>query len=154
MQTQRSLLLTLSITIATILFSVSSTAESGLVHVKSAHSVPATADKLEAILTAKGMTVFTRIDHSAGAKKVDKILRPTDIFGNPKVGTPLMQCAQSMAIDLPQKALIWEDDKGVVFLSYNEPQYLASRHNIEACDAAIKKVTGALAKFSAAATAP
>ncbi len=156
MENQRSLLLALSTALLAIVFSVSSAAESGLIHVKSAHSVSATADKLEAVLKAKGMTVFTRIDHAAGAKKVDKTLRPTElvIFGNPKVGTPLMQCAQTVAIDLPQKALIWEDDKGAVFLSYNEPKYLASRHSIEGCDAVIKKVTGALAKFSSVATAP
>lgn len=78
------------------------------------------------------MTVFTRIDHSAGAKKVDKELRPTElvIFGNPKVGTPLMQCVQTVAIDLPQKMLIWQDEAGTTWLSYNNPSYLAKRHHI------------------------
>ncbi len=126
----------------------------GLVTVKSSHSVADTADKLEAVLKSKGMTVFTRINHAAGAKKVGKELRPTElvIFGNPKIGTPIMQCAQSVAIDLPQKMLIWEDEKGVTWLGYNDPAHLKERHNIEGCDAVLKKVTGALGKFAAAAS--
>lgn len=126
----------------------------GLVVVKSNHSVKDTTDKLEAVLKSKGMTVFTRIDHAAGAKKVGKELRPTElvIFGNPKIGTPLMQCAQSVAIDLPQKMLIWQDDKGSTWLGYNDPAHLKKRHNIEGCDPILKKVTGALGKFAAAAS--
>ena len=95
--------------ILAIIFSSSSVlADNGLISIKSAHDVKTTADRLENILKEKGMTVFTRINHSAGAEKVGQQLRPTElvIFGNPKVGTPLMQCNQSMAIDLPQKALI------------------------------------------------
>jgi uncharacterized protein (DUF302 family) len=74
------------------------------------------------------------------------------IFGNPKVGTPLMQCAQSVAIDLPQKALVWEDSDGTVWLGYNDPDYLKQRHSIEGCDQVIEKVKGALAGFAKAAT--
>lgn len=126
----------------------------GMVNVQSKHDVVTTADKLEAVLKSKGMTVFNRIDHSAGAASVGHELRPTQllIFGNPKVGSPLMKCAQSVAIDLPQKALIWEDEKGTVWLSYNDPAYLEDRHVIEGCDEVLKKVSGALAKFSKAAT--
>lgn len=125
----------------------------GMVNVKSNHNVAKTADKLEAILQEKGMTVFTRIDHAAGAKKVDKELRPTElvIFGNPKVGTPLMQCAQTVAIDLPQKMLIWEDTKGVTWLTYNDPSYLMQRHKIKGCDPVLQKVTQALQNFANAA---
>ncbi len=132
----------------------SAQAADGLVNVKSQHSVQATADKLETVLKQKGMTVFARVDHSAGAAKVGKTLRDTQLvlFGNPKVGTPLMQCAQSVAIDLPQKALIWKDEGGQVWLSYNDPAYLAKRHQIQGCDEVVKKVSGALAKFSQAAT--
>ena len=106
------------------------------------------------LLKQKGMTVFARVDHSAGAAKVGKALRDTQLvlFGNPKVGTPLMQCAQSVAIDLPQKALIWKDEAGQVWLSYNDPAYLATRHQIQGCDEVLEKVSGALAKFSQAAT--
>ncbi|MCR8914336.1 DUF302 domain-containing protein [Marinobacter panjinensis] len=129
-------------------------AAEGMVTVKSNHSADATADKLEAVLEEKGMTVMNRINHTAGADKAGLELRPTEvvIFGNPKVGTPLMQCAQSVAIDLPQKALIWEDSEGVVWLGYNDPEYLKQRHNIEGCDGVIEKVKGALAGFAKAAT--
>jgi len=130
--------------------------DSGLTHQKSAYSVKQTTDNLINILKKKGMTVFARIDHAAGAKKVNQTLRPTElvIFGNPKVGTPLMQCAQTTAIDLPQKALIWEDDKGDVYFSYNNPNYLVTRHNITGCEKVIKKVTNALAAFAKASTTP
>jgi uncharacterized protein (DUF302 family) len=128
--------------------------DNGMVNVKSTHSVADTADKLEKILKDKGMNVFARIDHSAGAKKVGKELRPTElvIFGNPKVGTPLMQCAQTTAIDLPQKMLIWQDKAGATWLTYNKPAYLVKRHKISsACKEVIAKVTGALNNFANAA---
>ena len=100
------------------------------------------------------MTVFIRINHGEGAEKVGKRLRPTEliIFGNPKVGTPLMQCGQSVAIDLPRKALIWEDEAGQVWLSYNDPKYLARRHGIKGCDEVIKKIEDALGNFVKTAT--
>ncbi len=127
----------------------------GMISVKSAHPVAQTADRLENILNSKGMTVFTRINHAAGAAKVGKELAPTElvIFGNPKVGTPLMQCSHSIAIDLPQKALIWQDQSGQVWLSYNDPQFLALRHNTQGCDAVLKKVGMALGNFAKKATA-
>lgn len=129
-------------------------AAEGLVNVESAHSVVATADKLESVLKDKGMTIFARIDHSAGAEKVGQSLRATELvlFGNPQVGTKLMNCAQSVGIDLPLKALIWKDEQGKIWLSYNDPAYLAQRHSIAGCDPVLEKVSGALAKFSAAAT--
>ena len=131
-------------------------ANNGLVSVKSAHDVKTTADRLEAVLKKKGMTVFTRIDHAKGAKSVGNDLRPTElvIFGNPKIGSKLMQCAQTIAIDLPQKALIWQDGGGQVWLSYNEPTELAKRHRLSGCEKVIQKVTGALGKFAKAATMP
>ena len=131
-------------------------ADSGLVSVKSSHDVKTTADRLESTLKQKGMTVFIRINHAQGAQKIGKELRPTEliIFGNPKVGTPLMQCSQSVAIDLPQKALIWQDDQGQVWLSYNDPDYLVKRHQITGCDPVIKKVGNALSNFAKAATMP
>ncbi|MEN8759456.1 MAG: DUF302 domain-containing protein, partial [Desulfobacterales bacterium] len=136
-----------------ILFGLASVAvaDNGLVNVKSTHSVKDTADRLVKALEAKGMTVFIRIDHAAGAKKAGLSLPPTElvIFGNPKVGTPLMQCSRSVAIDLPQKALIWEDDQGQVWLAYNDPAYLATRHAITGCEAVLKKVDGALKNFAA-----
>ncbi|TQV89246.1 DUF302 domain-containing protein [Aliikangiella coralliicola] len=135
-------------------FSLTATANDGIVSVASSNSVKTTADRLEKILKEKGMTVFARIDHTAGAKKAGKDLRPTEliIFGNPKVGTPLMQCQQKVAIDLPQKALIWRNDSGQVWLSYNNPEYLIERHQIKGCEEVIKKITGALDKFAKTAT--
>ena len=131
-------------------------ADSGMISVKSAHDVGTTADRLEKVLKSKGMTVFIRIDHAEGAQKIGETLRPTQlvIFGNPKVGTPMMQCRQSVAIDLPQKALIWEDETGQVWFSYNDPKYLATRHEINACTEVIDKIETALGNFAKAATMP
>jgi uncharacterized protein (DUF302 family) len=101
------------------------------------------------------MTVFARIDHAAGAAKAGKSLPPTElvIFGNPKVGTPLMLCSRSIAIDLPQKALIWEDASGAVWISYNDPQFLKLRHNTQGCDPVLGKIATALANFANKAAA-
>lgn len=139
----------------TFIFASTANAENGLISIKSAHDVPLTADRLEQKLKAKGMTVFARIDHASAAWEQSLKLRPTQlvIFGNPKVGTPLMQCAQSVAIDLPQKALIWEDAEGEVWLSYNDPAYLKQRHSISGCDEVLNKISNALATFANAATA-
>ncbi|HKI51925.1 MAG TPA: DUF302 domain-containing protein [Geothermobacteraceae bacterium] len=131
-------------------------AATGLVAIKSPHSVTETADRLEAALQAKGMTVFNRIDHAAGAASVGAELRPTQlvIFGNPKVGTPLLQCDQTVGIDLPQKALIWQDAAGQTWFAYNDPHYLAERHQLQGCQEVIDKVAGALNNFARAATQP
>ena len=142
--------------IAALLLTTSASADNGLISVKSAHDVKTTADRLETMLKQKGMNVFSRINHAQGAQKIGKELRPTElvIFGNPKVGTPLMQCAQSVGIDLPQKALIWQDAQGQVWLSYNDPNYLVERHHITGCGEVIKKVGKALDNFAKAATKP
>jgi uncharacterized protein (DUF302 family) len=141
-----------------IIFCIVSTAAAGdgLISVKSAHNVKTTADRLENILKQKGMNVFIRINHAAGARKVGQNLRPTElvVFGNPKVGTPLMQCNQSVAIDLPQKALIWQDDKEQVWLTYNDPDYLAQRHGLDKCAEVVKQVAKALSNFAREATMP
>ncbi len=136
------------------ILSTNSFADNGLISVKSAHDVKATADKLETVLKSKGMNVFGRVDHAGGAEAAGMKLSPTEvvIFGNPKVGTPLMNCAPTMAIDLPQKALVWEDESGQVWLTYNDPAYLAARHDMKGCEEVLKKVTGALGNFAAAAT--
>lgn len=130
-------------------------ATDGLIKVKSHHSVAATADKLEAALSKGGMNIMNRINHAAAAESANLDLRPTEliIFGNPKVGTPLMQCSQTVAVDLPQKALIWEDENGQVWLGYNDPQYLKTRHAIKNCDPVLAKVGAALESFAKAATA-
>ncbi len=131
-------------------------ADNGIISVRSSHEVNVTADRLENTLKQKGMTVFIRINHTEGAQKVGKKLLPTElvVFGNPKVGTPLMQCSQTTAIDLPQKALVWQDETGHVWLSYNDPNYLVKRHGITGGDEVIKKIGNALSNFAKAATTP
>ena len=137
-----------------VMLCVVAIADNGLVTVKSNHDVATTADNLERVLNEKGMTVFARIDHAKGANSVDIELRPTVvvIFGNPKVGSPLMQCQQSVAIDLPQKASIFKDAGSDIWLTYNDPAYLSERHGLEDCAPVLEKISGALANFAKAAT--
>jgi uncharacterized protein (DUF302 family) len=110
---------------------MSSTAN-GIIDKPGNHSVDETAEKLQAILRAKGIALFALVDHSGEAAKVGMKMRPTKllIFGNPKAGTPLMQASPSVAIDLPLKILIWEDAAGKVWASYNSPTYLRERHHL------------------------
>ena len=112
--------------------SMAASTENGIVSVASNHSVDETVDKLKGILQAKGVMLFALVDHSGEAEKVGMTMRPTKllIFGSPKAGTPLMQAAPSIAIDLPLKILVAEDEKGKVWISYNSPEYLAGRHGI------------------------
>ena len=132
----------------------SAIAAEGLVVKPSNYSVGETLDRLQAALEEKGLTIFARIDHQAGAAKADLELPPTQvlIFGNPKLGTPLMTSAPTTAIDLPQKALAYEDADGKVYLAYNDVGYLQARHGIEARDEVIGKIRGALGNFTDAAT--
>ena len=125
----------------------------GIVKKKSVHSVQDTIDRLDAILREKGLTVFAKVDHAAGGQKAGMTLRPTSllIFGNPKLGTPLMQSNQTVGLDLPQKALAFEDANGDVYLVYNDPSYLAARHAITNRADVFKKVTGALNAMTDAA---
>jgi uncharacterized protein (DUF302 family) len=118
----------------------------GMISKPSRYSVPETMDRLVAVLQAKGMTVFDRIDHAAAAKKAGLSMRASQlvIFGNPKGGTPLMVAAPTAAIDLPLKALAWEDTGGKVWISYNSMSYLKERHGIEGKDEALKAVAAAL----------
>lgn len=106
----------------------------GLVTVASRYSVGETLDRLTAALTSAGLLVFARINHARGAEEVGLKLRPTEllIFGNPRGGTPLMQDKQTAGIDLPVKALAWEDEEGTVWLTYNEAAWLATRHELGA----------------------
>ncbi len=142
--------------VITILLSTQAYADNsnGMIIIKSNNSVTATIDKLENVLKTKAMTIFKRINHAAGAEKAGLQLRPTEllIFGNPKVGTPLMLCSQTAALDLPQKALAYEDENGQVWLVYNDPAYMAKRHNIQDCEKPVQKVSNALANFSKVAT--
>jgi uncharacterized protein (DUF302 family) len=130
--------------------------EDGLVTIESKHSVKATIDRIEASLAAKGITVFARIDHAAGAASVDLPLRPTEllIFGNAKGGTPLMQSRQTIGIDLPLKCLAWQDAANRVWLSYNDVRWLAQRHHLDTNAAqAAEALAQLLARLAEAATA-
>ncbi len=116
--------------------------EYGMIHISSPYSVPETVERLESILRAKNLTIFARIDHSGEAAKVGLTMRPTQliIFGSPKSGTPMMIASPTLAIDLPLKALVWEDADGKVCVSYNDPVYLQHRHNIS--DELLKNISG------------
>jgi uncharacterized protein (DUF302 family) len=126
----------------------------GLIEVKSPHAAKDTMDRLETAVKQKGLNVFARIDHAAGAAKIGKKLRPTEllIFGNPQGGTPFMECGQSVGIDLPLKALVWQDESGQVWLGYNDPAYLAVRHGVAQCPA-VAGLKKALAAFAQQAVA-
>ena len=139
--------------VAILFGAIPATAADGVIDVPSTFNVEETADRMESILSAKGMTIFTRINHSEGAVKYGIELRKTEliIFGNPKVGSPLMKCQQTVGIDLPQKALIWEDAEGSVRITYNDPAYLKQRHDIQGCDKVLAKVANALSGITKAA---
>jgi uncharacterized protein (DUF302 family) len=132
----------------------SSDESSGVINIKSNHTVEQTITKLETALKNKGMTIFKRVSHSEGAAGVGLKLRPTEIliFGNPKIGTKLMQCEQLAGLDLPLKALAYQDSEGQVWLAYNNPDYIARRYDIKGCAEVITKMTNALSNFSKAAT--
>jgi uncharacterized protein (DUF302 family) len=147
-------LVALALCAASLQAAAQTQAADGLVAVKSPHSARETMDKLEATAKARNLNVFARIDHAAGAAKVGKTLRATEvlIFGNPQGGTPLMECAQSAGIDLPLKALVWEDAQGQVWVGYNDPAWLAKRHNAAQCPA-VGGLTKALEGLAEAAVA-
>lgn len=127
------------------LFTASAFAADGVIEVKSAHSAAETGTRLAAAIEARKLTLFARVDHAAGAKKIDKTLRPTEvfIFGNPAGGTPLMECAQSMGIDLPLKMLIWQTADDSVMIGYNDPAWLAKRHGTT-CEPVVTNISKAL----------
>lgn len=131
-------------------------ADDGLVKKLSARGVQTTMDTLENLVRNKGLTVFARIDHAAGAAKVGEDMLPTQllIFGNPAIGTKLMSSQRSVGIDLPIKVLIWEEPDGKVWVAYNESAYLAARHGIDDRDAVLQKMSGAVKGLVSAAASP
>ncbi|MDY0223479.1 MAG: DUF302 domain-containing protein [Desulfobacterium sp.] len=145
---------TILTTLLILSIAIHGNAADGLVNVQSTFDVKETATRLERILNERGMTVTNRIMHSESAGKVGIALRDTEliIFGNPEVGSLLMQCQQSVAIDLPLKALIWQDEKGTVWISYNDPRYLKKRHNITGCEKVLAKIEKALAGIARSAS--
>ena len=142
--------------IAALLALVSSTAlaADGLIALKSPYPAKETMNRFEDLAKQRGLTIFARIDHAAGAAKIGKTLRPTEVlvFGNPVGGTPLMECAQSAGIDLPLKGLVWEDAAGQVWLGYNDPAFLAQRHGAASCPVVenLRKALGGIAEAAVA----
>ena len=138
-----------------VLTPASARAAEGLIEIKSPYSAKETMDRFEAAAKDKGLKVFARVDHAAGAASVDKALRPTEvlIFGNAQGGTPFMLCAQSVGIDLPLKALVWEGEDKQVWLGYNDPAWIAKRHGVATCPV-VANLTKALSGLAQAATAP
>ena len=132
-------------------------AADGLITLRSSRGPKETMNRLETEVKAKGLTVFSRIDHSAGAAEVKLSLRPTElmIFGNARGGTPLMQSVQTIGIDLPLKALVWQEASGTTWLSYSDPNWLAKRHGLgREADATVKAMAAALDATAKIATAP
>ena len=128
----------------------------GLTTIASTHGPKETVNRLEAAVKAKGMTIFARIDHAAGAAAAGMSLRPTEllIIGNAKAGTPLMQATQTIGIDLPLKVLVWQDAAGGTWLSYNDPKWLAQRHGaLDGLEATVNAMAAALDALARAATA-
>ena len=122
----------------------------GLTSIRSRFGPKETMNRLEAEIRAHGMKVFERIDHAAGAAAAGLELRPTEliIFGNARGGTPLMQSAQTVGIDLPLKALVWEDASGTTWLSYNEPSWIAQRHGVANAEPVVSKMSAALSAMA------
>jgi len=129
-------------------------AADGLVVLKSPYGAKETMNRFEDLVKQRGLHVFARIDHAAGAAKIGKSLRPTEviIFGNPQGGTPFMECAQTAGIDLPLKALVWQDSTSQVWLGYNDPDFLGKRHGVPQC-AVIANLRKALVGLAGAAVA-
>ncbi|MET4256329.1 uncharacterized protein (DUF302 family) [Bradyrhizobium sp. S3.12.5] len=135
---------------------VHAVAADGLITLRSSVGPEETMNRFEAEVRARGLTVFAHIDHAAGAAAAGLPLRPTDllIFGAAKGGTPLMQAVQTIGIDLPLKALVWQDEAGTTFLSYNDPAYLAHRHGLgDSAKPVVEAMSGALKTIAAKAIA-
>ena len=130
-------------------------AADGLITIESRYGPEETMNRFEAEVRGRGMTVFAHIDHAAGAAAAGLSLRPTEvlIFGNAKTGTPLMEATQTIGIDLPLKVLVWRDENGATWLSYNDPEWLAERRGImpESADT-LRQMSAALANLAAIAT--
>ena len=126
----------------------------GLTSIQSSFGPKETMDRLETEIRAQGMQIFARIDHAAGAAEAGLALAPTEliIFGNARGGTPLMESVQTVGIDLPLKVLVWEDASGTIWLSYNEPSWIAQRHRIQNAEPVMNKMTAALRAMSKKAT--
>ena len=147
---QKPIPMTFILIVALLTFMPAEPDRDDLLIFQSEYSVEETRDRLVSVLRDAGMNIITQVNHQTGAELVDLELRPTHLvlFGNPKAGTPLMQCSQLAGIDLPQKALIWEDDNGDVWLAFNNPEYLGERHGIlNECESELSNAHTALTRF-------
>lgn len=131
-------------------------AAQGLIEKRSVYSVDETVQRLKGALEKKGIRIFAHVDHRKNAQGVGLELRQAEllIFGNPRLGTPLMRANPTVGIDLPMKILVWQDAQGQVWVAYNDPAYLVSRHGIGDQGAVVKKMSGALGTITDAATQP
>jgi len=144
-----------SLIVMVLLWGIRAMPADGLITLRSNLGPEETVSRLEREVRARGMTIFAQIDHAAGAAAVDLPLSPTYllIFGSAKGGTPLMQSVQTIGIDLPLKALVWQDAAGTTFLSYNDPAYLAHRHNVsESAKSVVEAMAGAQQAIAVAVT--
>lgn len=137
-----------------LILSLSASATDSTISIESRYSAKETANRFVSIIKNKGLTLFARIDHQKNAEGVDLKLRTTEviIFGNPKIGTPLMQCSQEAAIDLPQKVLIRKGADNKTRITYNNPEYIKNRHKIQGCDQVINKISKVLRALARAAS--
>ncbi len=151
----RRLVMGCACTLSFLMLAGQADAADGLIVLKSPYSAAETASRLAAALPERGLKLFARIDHAAGAASIGKVLRPTEvlIFGNPQGGTPLMECQQSLGIDLPLKALVWQDASGQVWLGYNDPAWLVARHGAGDCPG-VSTLSKALSSLAATVVAP
>ena len=151
----KSILVAAAITLSmTIVPAFADSNGSGTIKMESAHDAVTTLDRLEAIFKEKGITVFARVDHAAGAKSIGEDMAPTQLllFGNPKLGTPLMKVNREAGYDLPMKALAWTDDSGKTWLAVTDPEALKGRYGLEAAAPVIEKMSGAVMAMGKAAT--
>lgn len=147
----RSLITILTVALALTSHPADAQSDAGLVTVESAVSFQETYDRLRtAIEDNPNLRILAEVDHAANAAGVDRELPPTRLilFGNPDLGTPLMRSARTVAIDLPQKLLVWADAGGRVFVTYNDPAYLQRRHGIEGRDEILATIAGALGSLA------
>ena len=142
--------------ISTLFFTMTSHAESNIVNKKSHYDVPTTVQRFEAALAEKGIKLTALVNHTDAGKMVGMPIRETQllIFGNPKLGSALMQSEQLIGLDLPLKALVWEDNRGDTWVSYYPPKVLAQRYGIKDQDTVVKKMTAVLSELTAKATQP
>lgn len=144
--------LTLNLALGTALLTTPALADD-MITITSPHSVADTIDRLEQAVQGAGATVFARVDHAAGAAKIDAELRPTQllVFGNPQIGTPAMQASQTMGLDLPLRVLAYENEAGETVVVYHAPASVADAHGVDASAPFVQKMTGALNKLTAKA---